>query len=92
MTAWLGVCLTIDLTQIETQFDAGQYKFEIEPATFSMADYDAFVASIQPEIDEFRQRQTEGVVSQEARCVLSCSLTMSPFWIRDRRELGNTSC
>lgn len=73
--------LTINLTQIETQFDAGQYKFEIEPATFSMADYDAFVASIQPEIDEFRQRQAEGVASQEARCVLSLSSTMSTIWI-----------
>jgi hypothetical protein len=34
-----------------------------------MSDYDAFVDSIQPDIDIFRRRQAEGVASEEARCV-----------------------
>ncbi|KAI0693471.1 urea carboxylase [Cytidiella melzeri] len=56
-----------EYSEIETQFDAGQYKFTIEPATFSMSDYTAFVESIQPEIDAFRRHQAEGVASEEAR-------------------------
>ena len=75
------------VNQIETQFDAGQYRFkvraalvpkavipnvtvaQIEPAVFSMSKYDAFVDSIQSDIDAFRKRQAEGVTSEEARYV-----------------------
>ena len=57
--------------QLEAQFDASQYKFTIESATFSMSSYDTFVTSVQPEVDEFRRRQAAGVVSEEIRCVPS---------------------
>ena len=64
--------------QLEAQFDAGQYKFTIEPATFSMSSYDTFVTSIQPEVDEFRRRQAAGVVSEEIRYVPSLHTTHIP--------------
>lgn len=53
--------------QMEHRFDSGQYKFEIEPVTFSMAEYDAFVSSIQGEIATFKRRQAEAVSREEAR-------------------------
>ncbi|KAI0339186.1 urea carboxylase [Trametopsis cervina] len=54
-------------TKIELQFDAGQYKFKIEPATFSIRAYDAYVESISEEIAIFRERQAEGVAREETR-------------------------
>ncbi|KAI0765576.1 carbamoyl-phosphate synthase L chain, ATP binding domain-containing protein [Irpex lacteus] len=60
-------------------FDQDSTSFQIESVTFSMADYDAFVASIQPELDEFRQRQAEGVASEEARCAVE-------LWEQRKRE------
>ncbi|KAI0084211.1 urea amidolyase [Irpex rosettiformis] len=56
-----------EYSKLEAQFDAGQYKFKIEPARFSVAEYNAFVATIQPEVDEFRRRQAEGAAREEAK-------------------------
>ncbi|KAI0357270.1 urea carboxylase [Trametes cingulata] len=53
--------------QYETRFDAGQYAFKIEDTTFSMADYAAFVSSIADEIKAFKERQAQGILSEEAR-------------------------
>ncbi|KAG1772023.1 allophanate hydrolase subunit 2-domain-containing protein [Suillus occidentalis] len=53
--------------EIEREFNAGQYKFKIEPVVFSMAAYITFTDSIQQEITEFKQRQAEGTAREEAR-------------------------
>jgi len=56
-----------EYAQMETQFDAGQYKIQIEPATFSMATYDSFVESVKPECESYSKRQAEGVAREEER-------------------------
>lgn len=53
--------------EIEQEFNAGQYKFKIEPAVFSMAAYITFTDSIQQEIAEFKRKQAEGTAREEAR-------------------------
>lgn len=44
-------------------------RVQIESVTFSMAEYDAFVNSIQDEITLFKRRQAEGVAREEAKYV-----------------------
>ncbi|KZT20522.1 urea carboxylase [Neolentinus lepideus HHB14362 ss-1] len=56
-----------DYVEIEKLFDAGRYKFKVEPATFSIAEYNAFVKSVQPEIEDFRRRQAEGTAAEEIK-------------------------
>jgi biotin carboxyl carrier protein len=53
--------------EIEQEFNAGQYKFKIEPAVFSMAAYITFTDGIQQEITEFKRKQAEGTAREEAR-------------------------
>ncbi|THH06190.1 hypothetical protein EW145_g4258 [Phellinidium pouzarii] len=52
---------------MEKEFDSGRYTFKIEPVTFSMSEYLAFIDSIQPEITSFKERQAQGVKIEEAR-------------------------
>ncbi|KAG1748041.1 allophanate hydrolase subunit 2-domain-containing protein [Suillus lakei] len=52
--------------EIEQEFNAGQYKFKIEPAVFSMAAYITFTDGIQEEITEFKRKQAEGTAREEA--------------------------
>ncbi|EPQ53370.1 hypothetical protein GLOTRDRAFT_117321 [Gloeophyllum trabeum ATCC 11539] len=56
-----------EYVEMEKQFDAGRYEFKIEPVTFSIAEYTAFVASVADEIKEFKARQAEGTAKEEAR-------------------------
>ena len=42
---------------------------QIEDVTFSMADYDKFVDSIQDQIVDFKRNQAEAVARVEAQCV-----------------------
>ncbi|KAG2155228.1 allophanate hydrolase subunit 2-domain-containing protein [Suillus bovinus] len=53
--------------EIEQEFNAGQYKFKIEPAVFSMASYITFTDSIQHDVAEFKRKQAEGTAREEAR-------------------------
>ncbi|OBZ73034.1 putative urea carboxylase [Grifola frondosa] len=53
--------------ELESQFDAGRYRFKIEDTVFSMSEYNTFVESIADEVLQFKQRQTAGVESEEAR-------------------------
>ncbi|KAG2148952.1 allophanate hydrolase subunit 2-domain-containing protein [Suillus clintonianus] len=53
--------------EIEREFNAGRYKFKIEPAVFSMAAYLTFIDSIEQEITEFKRKQAEGTAREEAR-------------------------
>lgn len=52
--------------EIEQEFNAGQYKFKIEPAVFSMAAYITFTDCIRQEIIEFKRKQAEGTAREEA--------------------------
>lgn len=52
--------------EIEQGFNAGQYKFKIEPAVFSMAAYITFTDGIRQEITEFKRKQAEGTAREEA--------------------------
>ncbi|KAF9491325.1 AHS2-domain-containing protein [Pleurotus eryngii] len=54
-------------SELEQQFDAGRYEFEVSPATFSMKEYSAFVQSIAPEIKSFRDIQGIAVAIEEER-------------------------
>ncbi|TFK46271.1 urea carboxylase [Heliocybe sulcata] len=56
-----------EYVEMEKLFDAGRYKFKVEPATFSIAEYNAFVKSVAPEIEEFKRRQADGTAAEEAR-------------------------
>ncbi|KAJ7476415.1 allophanate hydrolase subunit 2-domain-containing protein [Mycena galericulata] len=53
--------------QIENEFDAGRYVFEIEETTFSMAEYSVFSASIADQVSEFEVRQAESVAREETK-------------------------
>ncbi|KAF4580527.1 hypothetical protein EYR38_003126 [Pleurotus pulmonarius] len=53
--------------ELEQQFDAGRYEFEVSPAIFSMREYSAFVQSIALEIQSFRNRQGAAVATEEER-------------------------
>ncbi|OAX34102.1 hypothetical protein K503DRAFT_699315 [Rhizopogon vinicolor AM-OR11-026] len=53
--------------EIEQEFNAGQYKFKIEPAIFSMAAYMTFIDSVQQEVAEFKRKQAEGTAREEER-------------------------
>jgi len=53
--------------EVEREFNAGQYKFRIEAAIFSMAEYMTFIDSMQQEIAEFKRKQAEGTTREEAR-------------------------
>ena len=61
--------------QLENRFDSGQYNFKIEDRTFSMAEYSAFVASLQEEIQAFKSSQAIGTASETDRCVQGSSGT-----------------
>ncbi|KAG1727747.1 allophanate hydrolase subunit 2-domain-containing protein [Suillus paluster] len=61
--------------EIEQEFNAGQYKFKIEPAVFSMAAYMTFIDSIQQEITEFKRKQAEGTAREEA-----CEIELLREW------------
>ncbi|KAI0707429.1 hypothetical protein C8T65DRAFT_740363 [Cerioporus squamosus] len=67
--------------RLESLFDAGQYAFKIEERTFSMAEYTAFVTSIEAEVREFRARQARAVAAEEAR-----ERELFAEWDRQRRE------
>lgn len=49
-----------------TDVDPGSW--QVEPVTFSMAEYDTFVNSIQDQVVAFKQKQAEGTTREEARC------------------------
>ncbi|KIJ67378.1 hypothetical protein HYDPIDRAFT_84744 [Hydnomerulius pinastri MD-312] len=53
--------------EIEQEFNAGQYKFKIEPTVFSMATYTNFMEAIADELAEFKEKQAEGVAREGAR-------------------------
>ncbi|KAI0721773.1 urea carboxylase [Fomitopsis betulina] len=53
--------------EAEAQFDAGRYVFKIEERSFSMADYNHFVAGIADEVKLFKAKQAQGVKAEEAR-------------------------
>ncbi|KAF7427799.1 hypothetical protein PC9H_007015 [Pleurotus ostreatus] len=53
--------------ELEQQFDAGRYEFEVSPTIFSMREYAAFVQSIAPEIKSFRDSQEAAVAIEEER-------------------------
>ncbi|KAF9229999.1 hypothetical protein BU15DRAFT_84188 [Melanogaster broomeanus] len=53
--------------EIEQEFSAGQYKFEIESTVFSMATYTSFMDAIVRELAEFKDKQAQGVAREGAR-------------------------
>ncbi|GJE99971.1 urea carboxylase [Phanerochaete sordida] len=53
--------------EIERRLDSGQYQFEVEPVTFSMAEYDTFVDSLQDQVVAFKHKQAEGTAREEVR-------------------------
>lgn len=65
---------------------------QIEDVTFSMADYDKFVESIQDQIVDFKRNQAEAVARVEAQCVAAltnaslqseCSFAGKLSYLRD---------
>ena len=68
--------------QLENRFDSGQYTFKIEDRTFSMAEYSAFVGSLQEEIQAFKSSQAIGTASETDRCVQGISDTRVSYLIR----------
>ena len=67
--------------QLENRFDSGQYTFKIEDRTFSMAEYSAFVGSLQEEIQVFKSSQAIGTASETDRCVQGISDTSVSYLI-----------
>ncbi|KAJ7448343.1 allophanate hydrolase subunit 2-domain-containing protein [Mycena latifolia] len=53
--------------QIESEFNAGRYKFKIEETTFSLAEYSAFTESIAEEVALFEAKQKQGVAQEEMK-------------------------
>ncbi|KAN0078402.1 hypothetical protein V8E55_010459 [Tylopilus felleus] len=53
--------------QIEQEFNAGQYKFEIEQTVFSMTIYTGFVKAIANEVAEFTRKRAEAAAREGAR-------------------------
>ncbi|KAH0835743.1 allophanate hydrolase subunit 2-domain-containing protein [Lanmaoa asiatica] len=53
--------------EIEQEFNAGQYKFEIEPTMFSMATYTGFVKAIAKEVAELTEKREQAVAREGAR-------------------------
>ncbi|KAK7051710.1 urea carboxylase [Favolaschia claudopus] len=51
--------------ELEKEFDAGRYKFEIEETIFSMAEYSSFIDSITEEVRAFEEKQQFSVATQE---------------------------
>ncbi|KAI0739997.1 urea carboxylase [Daedaleopsis nitida] len=56
-----------EYVEAEKAFDAGQYVFEIEDRTFSMAEYSAFAESVADEVLSFKRGQAAGVAAEEMR-------------------------
>ncbi|KAF9220649.1 hypothetical protein BS17DRAFT_714001 [Gyrodon lividus] len=54
-------------SEIEQEFSAGRYKFEIESTMFSMATYTRFMDAIGDELAEFKAKQAQGVAHEGAR-------------------------
>ena len=67
--------------QLENLFDSGQYTFKIEDRTFSMAEYSAFVGSLQEETQAFKSSQAIGTASETDRCVQGISDTSVSYLI-----------
>ncbi|KAF9233046.1 allophanate hydrolase subunit 2-domain-containing protein [Melanogaster broomeanus] len=57
--------------EIEQEFSAGQYKFEIESTVFSMATYTSFMDAIVSELAEFKDKQAQGVAPSGGVCIPS---------------------
>ncbi|KAG9312718.1 hypothetical protein JVU11DRAFT_7145 [Chiua virens] len=53
--------------ELEQQFNAGQYKFEIEPVVFSMAAYTGFVQAIASEVAEYMDNRAAAAAREGAR-------------------------
>ncbi|EJU02057.1 urea amidolyase [Dacryopinax primogenitus] len=53
--------------KLQKQVAGGTHVFDVREGEFSMKEYNAFVESIRPEIEEFKRKQAEGVKNTEER-------------------------
>lgn len=56
-----------ELQTIRRDFPQGRYPLKIEETEFSLADYEAFIANNQPDIDAFNQQRTQAFADELAR-------------------------
>lgn len=79
--------LESEYIEIEKQFDAGRYTFQIEPTVFSLHDHSQFLDTIQDELRLFRERQAEASSLQEMK-----ERILFEEWQESRKvPSGNTS-
>ncbi|KZT52397.1 hypothetical protein CALCODRAFT_441644 [Calocera cornea HHB12733] len=57
----------VSVEDYEKQVAGGTHTFDVKEGEFSMKYYNAFVESIQPEIDNFKKKQLDGVKKTEER-------------------------
>ncbi|KIK67913.1 hypothetical protein GYMLUDRAFT_54638 [Collybiopsis luxurians FD-317 M1] len=73
-------------SQLEQDFDAGQYAFKIEDCIFSMRDYIKFIDSIAHELALFKKHQAAGVLDQEQK-----EQKLLEDWLKEQRKTVKNS-
>ncbi|KZO93557.1 urea carboxylase [Calocera viscosa TUFC12733] len=56
-----------DYDKFQKQVAGGTHTFDVQNGQFSMKEYNTFVDSIRPEIEDFKRKQTHGVMKTEER-------------------------